>query len=120
MTIAERAATNPEDAWDARTLGHDEKFAKRAGRSSEAALDKALGLQLISIRLQRELLKDLKFIATAHNIGYQPLIRDILSRFVVHEKKAIRREAMERLKLQLAEEQAARDAAPKPRAKRAA
>jgi hypothetical protein len=55
---------------------------------------------MISVRLQKQLISDLKFIATAHGIGYQPLIRDVLSRFVTHEKKQIIREAVERTRLE--------------------
>lgn len=84
------------DEWDARKLGRDEASVKRARKSHEVALDDALGLQMISVRLQKQLIQDLKFIATAHGIGYQPLIRDILSRFVTHEKKQIMREVVER------------------------
>jgi hypothetical protein len=100
MTNAENAEAGAPE-WDARKLGHDEEFVKRAPKSHEDALDNALGLQMISVRLQKQLISDLKFIATAHGIGYQPLIRDILSRFVTHEKKQIIREAVERRALEL-------------------
>jgi predicted DNA binding CopG/RHH family protein len=114
MTNAEKADATASD-WDARKLGHDEQFVKRARKSHEDALDNALGLQMISVRLQKQLISDLKFIATAHGIGYQPLIRDILSRFVAHEKKQIMREAVERraLELQQKEQEAQAEAAPR-------
>ena len=44
-----------------------------------------LELKPISIRLPKILIKQLKFIAHMHGVGYQPLIRDILSRFSRHE-----------------------------------
>ena len=50
-----------------------------------AALDDALDLKLISIRLQKTLIDQLKLVARYHGIGYQPLIRDILNRFTGHE-----------------------------------
>jgi hypothetical protein len=40
----------------------------------------------------------LKFIAKAHGIGYQPLMRDVLARFVAGEKKAIMQEVVKRTK----------------------
>lgn len=46
------------------------------------AVDDALGLQLISVRLQKELLEQLKDLAEEEGIGYQPLIRQILTRHV--------------------------------------
>jgi predicted DNA binding CopG/RHH family protein len=51
----------------------------------EAAIEDALELQMISIRLQKSLISNLKLIADFHKIGYQPLIRDLLNRFVRSE-----------------------------------
>jgi len=100
MAQAKRKAREPVDAWDSGELGREVQFAQRVEPSVEASLDDAVGLQMISIRLQKSLIEDLKFIATAHGIGYQPLVRDILSRFVVHEKKQIMSEVIERKKLE--------------------
>lgn len=84
-----KAETHTATEWDDGELGRDEKYVKRAGPETESSLEVALGLQMISIRLQKQLIEDLKFIATAHGVGYQPLMRDILNRFVVNEKKLI-------------------------------
>lgn len=86
MSEAEKYA---DTEWDDGGLGRDEKYVKRATADEENSLEDALGLQMISIRLQKQLIEDLKFIATAHGVGYQPLMRDILNRFVEHEKKQI-------------------------------
>ncbi|WP_310625882.1 hypothetical protein [Limnohabitans sp.] len=48
----------------------------------DMALDEALGLQSISIRLPKQLIDQYKLIAHFHGVGYQPLMRDILARFV--------------------------------------
>ena len=40
---------------------------------------------MISIRLQKDLIKKLKLIAKYHGIGYQLLIRDLLQRFARNE-----------------------------------
>lgn len=69
------------DAWDTGELGRDEKFVKRSTAENEDSVEAALDLQLISIRLQKELLEQLKFIAKFHGIGYQPMIRDVLCRW---------------------------------------
>lgn len=66
-------------------------------------IDNALGLQLISIRLQRSLLTNLKMIAKHHGIGYQPLIRDLLNRFATAESKRIIRELLDENKAKLEE-----------------
>jgi predicted DNA binding CopG/RHH family protein len=67
------------------------------------AIDDALGLQMISIRLQRSLLNNLKLIADHHGIGYQPLIRDLLNRFAKAEMKQILSELVEEHKARLAQ-----------------
>jgi hypothetical protein len=70
------------EAWDTGLLGEDEAFVKVATDVEEAALNQALDLHPISIRLQKSLVEDLKQIAKANGLGYQPLIRQILTRFV--------------------------------------
>ena len=92
--------TADSDVWESGELGQDEKHVKKADVKFENELDGALDLQMISIRLQRKLIEDLKLISLAHGIGYQPLIRDVLSRFVSHEVKQIMRDAIERRKLE--------------------
>ena len=94
--VAKKVGSDASELWEDGKLGRDEEFAAVADAALESALDEASGLQMISIRLQRALIEDLKFIARAHGIGYQPLIRDILSRFVVHEAKEIIRLTNER------------------------
>ena len=74
-----------EDAWDSRTLGADAAHVGVADESHEHDLDEALELQAISIRLPKKLLNDYKAIGQFHGVGYQPLMRDVLQRFVVSE-----------------------------------
>lgn len=78
-----------EIAWDEGELGRDEKFVARADASHEAALDEALELQSISIRLPKQLIRHYKMIATYHGVGYQPLMRDVMARFVPGALKEI-------------------------------
>lgn len=87
-------------AWENQTFGADEAYVKRSSNEQEQDLDNHLNLQLISIRLPSELLKDLKFIAKAHGIGYQPMVRDLLSRFATNEKLQIMRTSNERMRLE--------------------
>lgn len=56
-----------------------------ATEEQTSEIDNALGLQMISIRLQRPLINNLKLIADYHGVGYQPLIRDLLNRFAKSE-----------------------------------
>ena len=80
---------NTEEAWDERTLGAEEAYVAVADASHELALEEALQLQAVSIRLPRELIKQYKLIGHFHGKGYQPLMRDVLARFVPHELRAI-------------------------------
>jgi predicted DNA binding CopG/RHH family protein len=80
---------NTEQAWDERKLGAEAEFVGVAGASHEDALQEALELQAISIRLPKDLVRNYKLIAEFHGIGYQPLMRDVLQRFVAPELKHI-------------------------------
>jgi len=81
-----------EDAWDNRELGSAPNFAVLLDNSDEVAIDDALALQPISIRLQKSLIEDFKLIARLDGLGYQTLMRQVLTRFADCEKKRIMRE----------------------------
>ena|SRR5690606_12467357 len=83
------------EAWETGELGASADSV--AVSTDSAALDDALGMQLISIRLQKKLISDLKRIAGHHGIGYQPMIRDLLNRFVNSELKMILNEELRQL-----------------------
>ena len=70
------------EAWEDGELGRDAQFVEVANADHELALSEALEMQAISIRLPKELVKQYKLIAGFHGVGYQPLMRDILHRFV--------------------------------------
>ncbi|HDK38240.1 MAG TPA: hypothetical protein ENG92_04410 [Thiolapillus brandeum] len=87
-----------EDAWDEGRLGVDEEFVSVA-EADEDGIDAALDLQMISIRLQKSLIEDFKHIAALHGLGYQPLMRQVLTRFADSEKKRLlRKMASEHIK----------------------
>ena len=95
--------TDAAEAWEPESnaaLGQDEKYVKKASAEYEVSLDNALELQMISIRLQKSLIEDLKTIANANGIGYQPLMRDVLSRFARSEIQNIMRDTIARQKLE--------------------
>ncbi|EHK90613.1 hypothetical protein [Aggregatibacter actinomycetemcomitans] len=89
--------SNLTEQWENGTLGRDEKFVKKSGRTRQD-LDEKLALQPISIRLPKELIQDLKDIAQINGLGYQPLIKQILNRFVDAEKKIMANERISELK----------------------
>lgn len=83
--------TTSDQAWDSGELGRDAKHA-RAESVDESKIDDVLELQLISVRLQKSLIDGLKLIAQANGIGYQPLMRQVLKRFVDSELRRMLRE----------------------------
>ena len=86
-----RISNQPGDEcpWDSGDLGRDEAHVAVVDAKASRETDDAAGLQMISIRLEKSLLRDLKEIAAWHDVGYQPMIRDLLHRFVTAELKTI-------------------------------
>jgi len=91
------------EAWESGALGRDAAHATRVPAELEQQIDDALDLQMISIRLPKELIEDFKMIAQYHKLGYQPLMRDALKRFATAEMKKI---AVQAFKERMAKEHA--------------
>ena len=77
---------------DYESVGLDEAHVAVAPAELSVGIDDALDLQPISIRLQRDLLDNLKALAKLNGLGYQPLIRQVLTRWVDCELKHMLRE----------------------------
>lgn len=82
------------EAWENGTLGEDLDSAKAVSSDKASAIEEALGLQMISIRLDKELIETFKNLAKYHKVGYQPLMRDALRRFADAEMKRILAESV--------------------------
>ncbi|MDD5058612.1 MAG: hypothetical protein PHQ60_12145 [Sideroxydans sp.] len=78
-----------DEAWESEELGADEKHVRVVDGSLANQIDESLGLQMISIRLDKGLIDSFKTLGTFHGVGYQPLMRDALKRFAECEMKAI-------------------------------
>ncbi|MDR0576176.1 MAG: hypothetical protein LBI87_01220 [Candidatus Accumulibacter sp.] len=82
-----------DEAWESGALGEDDKFMRVLSNeeqgTTEALVNAALGLQPISIRLEKSLIDDFRAIATINGLGYQTLMRQALKRFAEHEKKRL-------------------------------
>ena len=78
-----------DEAWESGKLGADEKSARPVDPEIEKGIDESLGLQMISIRLDKGLIESFKMIGEFHGIGYQPLMRDALRKFAEGEMKSI-------------------------------
>lgn len=80
-----------EELWDNRELGASEEFAKRASPEREKAVRDSLNLHMISIRLPEDVIIQLKNLAHAEGIGYQPFIRQIITRYTRAHAKDLAR-----------------------------
>jgi uncharacterized protein (DUF4415 family) len=78
-----------DEAWESEQLGADEKYARPADAETANRIDEAIGMQMISIRLDKSLIESFKLLGSFHGVGYQPLMRDALKRFVDGEMKSI-------------------------------
>lgn len=90
--------SNSAEAWENGELGQDIKHARVVEKKMGAQIDEALGLQMISIRLDKDLIESYKLLGTKYDMGYQPLMREALKRFVEGEFKMIASEALEKQK----------------------
>ena len=75
--------TKPDDlhdveTWESRELGADAQHAKPINSESELEMDEAMGLQVISVRLPKLLIAQLKSLASEKGLGYQPYLRMVL------------------------------------------
>lgn len=68
--------------WETRQLGASPEHAVRVSEQKDKALDNAMGLQLLTFRVQKELIQQLKLLAKIEGIGYQPLMRQVLTKYV--------------------------------------
>ena len=75
--------------WESGELGASEEHAVRRSPEDDRALDEAMELQMISVRLPKALIDDLKFLAAREGLKYQPLMRRVLTRFAAGELKSI-------------------------------
>lgn len=119
---AKAKIVEPDDAWDEREVGADEQFVEVAADITKE-LDTALDLHPISIRLQKSLVDNLKALAHLHGLGYQPLIRQVLTRWVDSEVKqmiAMKVNAKSAEAKTMAKEEDKRIAVAQPRHKKAA
>ena len=95
--VAAKIADTPQ-VWEDGELGQSLENAVVASSKLASEIDDALGLQMISIRLNKDLIEALKLLGVKYEMGYQPLIREALKRFVDGEYKMIAQEQLERQK----------------------
>jgi len=87
---------NSVEAWESGELGSDLRHARAVDKKIGSQIDEVLGLQMISIRLEQDLIESYKLLGAKYDMGYQPLMREALKRFVEGEFKLIASEALEK------------------------
>ena len=80
------------EKWESGELGRDAKFVRQSTEEVANKVDDALNLQPITVRLQKELIEQLKIIATARGIGYQPMVRMILPQYVQENSSDLKKQ----------------------------
>lgn len=70
------------ELWETGKLGNSAKHAVRVSDEEDKAIDDSLGLQAVTMRLQKELVEQLKILAKKEGLGYQPYIRQLLTKHV--------------------------------------
>ncbi len=82
-----------DQAWESGQLGAEDAFVGHLTAEEIAAdvvlIQGSLGLQPISIRLEKTLIESFKTIATIEGLGYQTLMREALKRFADCEMRRI-------------------------------
>ena len=79
------------EQWDNKELGASAEHARPASGEQQQALDDATGLQLISIRMPKLLIEQVKQLARLEGIGYQPYVRKVITQHVRENEHKLER-----------------------------
>ena len=89
------AVQEAHEPFETGELGRDPQHFEKAPADLRAQVDASLEMQMVSVRLPKQLISELKLVADYRGIGYQPLMRDILQRFARCEISQIAKELVE-------------------------
>ncbi len=70
------------ELWETRQLGASAEHAVPISDEEEKEIDDAMGLQLLSFRIQKSIIEQLRQLSKLEGIGYQPLMRQVLTKYV--------------------------------------
>jgi hypothetical protein len=83
--------TADAELWETGQLGASPEYMELASDEEERQLDEGLGLQLISMRLNKSLIEQFKQLADLEGIGYQPLMRHVLTNYATQNEHKLDR-----------------------------
>lgn len=75
-------SSDDAELWESGQLGASEEHVRPVSPEKTKEIQDALGLQPVTLRLQKELVEQLKVLAQKEGLGYQPFIRHILTRYI--------------------------------------
>lgn len=75
-------SSDDAELWESGQLGASEEHVSPVSKKKTKEIQDALGLQPVTVRLQKELVEQLKVMAKKEGLGYQPFVRQILTRYV--------------------------------------
>jgi uncharacterized protein (DUF4415 family) len=74
------------DRWENGELGADENSVRVSEQGTGERIDEGLGLQMVSMRLPKDVVEKFKVLAKKQGLGYQPFIRQILMNYLREHK----------------------------------
>lgn len=77
------------ELWESGKLGRSVKHARVVSEEQDKALMNALGLTLLSFKIEKSLARKLKGLAKLDGIGYEPLARQILTHYVRRNERRL-------------------------------
>jgi uncharacterized protein (DUF4415 family) len=78
----EAAIQNTAEAWENGELGREAKYAEASPKEVDIQVDKALDLEIISIRLETDLIESFQILGKKYDVSYKPLMRHALKSFI--------------------------------------
>jgi hypothetical protein len=79
------------ELWETRKLGASPEHARVVSGKGDKALDESMGLQLLTFRIQKPIVDQLRQLAKLEGIGYQPLMRQVLVKYVRENQHRLQR-----------------------------
>jgi hypothetical protein len=83
--------TADAELWETGQLGASWEHTAVVSDENQREIDEGLGLQLISMRLNKSLIERFKQLAELEGIGYQPLMRHVLTNYATQNEHKLDR-----------------------------
>lgn len=87
--MASSRLIDTSELWDTGDLGEDERYVTvtRPSKEDEAVLNESLGIEEVSIRMNKDLVEDFKRLAETERVTYKGLMKRILKDYIKSRSK---------------------------------